>query len=124
MPDKTGFSLDRQRGEYVEALGRAVETATAELGAMPEVELVVLFGSYAAGRRDLFTDLDLLVVMESQEDFVHRAANIRSRLRLGVDCDLMVYTPEEFARMRDHGFVKRALETGRVLYAKEPAGRG
>lgn len=91
---------------------------------MPEVQLVVLFGSYAAGRRDLFTDLDLLVVLESQEDFVRRAANIRSRLRLGVDCDLLVYTPEEFTRMRDHGFVKRALETGRVLYAKEPAGRG
>ena len=62
--------------------------------------------------------------MESQEDFVHRAVNIRGQLRLGVDCDLLVYTPEEFARMRDHGFVKRALETGRVLHAKEPARRG
>lgn len=119
-----GFSLDRQRVEYVDALGRAVENATAELGAMQEVQLVVLFGSYAAGRRDLCTDLDLLVVMESQEDFVQRGGPMRSRLRLGVDCDLLVYTPEEFARMRDHGFVKRALETGRVLYAKKPAGRG
>jgi predicted nucleotidyltransferase len=25
---------------------------------MPEVQQVILFGSYAAGRRDLFTDLD------------------------------------------------------------------
>jgi len=31
---------------------------------MPEVQQVILFGSYAAGRRDLFTDLDVIVMAE------------------------------------------------------------
>jgi len=113
-------ALARERAEYVQLLDRAVTLAKASLSALPEVRLVVLFGSYAAGRRDLLTDLDLLVVMESRQNFVQRSANLRSRLKLRVDCDLLVYTPEEFARLRNDGFVRHALETGKVLYAKEP----
>ena len=67
----------------------------------------------------MFTDLDLLVVMSSELDFVHRTAEVYSQLRVDVDLDLLVYTPEEFEEHRDRGFVKRAIETGRVLYEKK-----
>ncbi len=96
----------------------------ARLAGMPEVERVILFGSCAAGRRDLFTDPDLLVVMDSDQDFVHRTAELYRRVAQDVDMDLIVYTPEEFEAQRNRGFVRRALETGRVLYEKERAGRG
>ena len=46
------------------------------LRGIPEVYKVVLFGSYAKGRRDLFTDLDLIVVMDSRDDFVTRCAEL------------------------------------------------
>lgn len=114
-------TLARQRAEYVAALDRAVDLITAGLAPLPEVELVVLFGSYAGGRRDLFTDLDLLVVMRTEEEFVHRSAALRRAIPVGVDLDVLVYTPEEFARLSDHGFVRHALATGRVLYAKDAA---
>ena len=91
---------------------------------MPEVERVILFGSYAAGRRDLFTDLDLLVVMSSEQDFVQRTADLYRLLAAGVDLDLLVYTPEEFDRQRERGLVRQALKTGRVLYEKKRAGGG
>jgi hypothetical protein len=35
---------------------------------------VILFAPYAAGRRDLLMDLDLLVVMSSEQDFVQHEA--------------------------------------------------
>lgn len=52
------------------------------LRGIPEVHKVILFGSYAKGRRDLFTDLDLIVVMDSRDDFVTRCAELARIFRL------------------------------------------
>jgi predicted nucleotidyltransferase len=110
--------LEERRGQYRRALDEALEHVRERLAGMPDVELVILFGSYAAGRRDLFTDLDLLVVMHSDKDFVTRTANLYRQLHPGVDMDLLVYTPAEFERRRHRGFVKHALEKGQVIYEK------
>jgi len=115
--------LAQRRAEYAEALDRALDKIMAHLTNMPEVEQVILFGSYAAGRRDLFTDLDLLVVMSSEQDFVRRTAELYQQVAAGVDLDLLVYTPEEFERLRQRGFVRQALETGRVVHEKKRVGR-
>lgn len=86
---------------------------------MPEVERVIPFGSYAAGRRDLFTDLDLLVVMASDQDFVQRMAEVYRHITADVDVDPLVCTPPEFERLQEKGFVRQALKTGRILYEKK-----
>jgi predicted nucleotidyltransferase len=116
--------LKRQRSEYVAALERARDEIVAHLARIPEVERVILFGSYAAGRRDLFTDLDLLVVISSEQDFAHRTAELYRQVATGVDLDLLAYTPEEFERQQQRGFIRQALETGQVLYEKERARGG
>jgi predicted nucleotidyltransferase len=116
--------LTQRRIEYVTALEDALNKIVTRLAGMPQVERVVLFGSYAAGRRDLFTDLDLVVVMSSDQDFVRRTAELYQQVGAGVDLDLLVYTPEEFERQQERGFVRQALKTGRVLYEKERAGGG
>jgi len=33
----------------------------------------------------------------------------------------LVYTPDEFERMAQHGFLAHALETGQVMYEKNAA---
>lgn len=113
--------LAARRAAYAAALQEALQRILAQLRRMPEVERVILFGSYAAGRKDLFTDLDLLVVMESPEDFLTRTARLRRDLTAGVDLDLLVYTPEEFIQMQDRGFLQHILATGQVLYERERA---
>ncbi|MBN1888386.1 MAG: nucleotidyltransferase domain-containing protein [Thermoflexales bacterium] len=85
------------------------------------MEKVILFGSYAAGRRDLFTDLDVLVVMHSPLDFVSRCAALARHLQIGVALDLLVYTPQEMDRMRDRPFLRQALGSSKVLYERRPA---
>jgi predicted nucleotidyltransferase len=87
-----------------------------QLRQIPAVQKVILFGSFAQGRRDLFTDLDLLVVMDSSLDFVARGVDLARRLRAGVALDLLVYTPQEMEAMRDRPFMRHALATGKVLY--------
>ncbi|PWH13426.1 MAG: hypothetical protein DDG58_14190 [Ardenticatenia bacterium] len=111
-----------QRQAHVQLLEQELSRLVAQLQAMPEVHQVILFGSYAAGRRDLFTDLDLIVVMDSPLGFVDRLADLYRRLQFAVDVDLLAYTPEEFEQMQQRPFLRHALTTGKVLYARNTAG--
>jgi predicted nucleotidyltransferase len=83
---------------------------------MPGVRRVSVFGSAARGRADLFTDLDVLVVRETDEPFVERHASLYRELALAVDLDLICYTPEEFRVMRERPFLRRILAQEVVLY--------
>ncbi|MCS7040395.1 MAG: nucleotidyltransferase domain-containing protein [Anaerolineae bacterium] len=118
----TTLSVLRER--HIAALERDLAALVAQLRAMPAVRRVILFGSYAAGRRDLFTDLDLLIVMDTSLDFVSRIAELTRLLKAEVPVDLLVYTPEEMERMRDRPFIRHALATGKVLYEREAGERG
>ncbi len=115
-------NVEQERQRYVAALARVVEALPQAFTQIPEVERVWLFGSYVRGRRDLCTDLDLLVVMRSEHDMVTRTARLYERLAglvaLEVDLDLIVYTPEEFAAAQERGFVKQALGQGRIIYER------
>ena len=111
--------LKQRRALYCQALEDALDRILDHLTRMPEVERVVLFGSYAAGRRDLFTDLDILVVMDTEENFVDRTARLYRQLLIDVDMDLLVYTPQEFEGKQQSGFVRQALATGQVIYEKQ-----
>ncbi len=111
--------IAEERRAHARALDEALERILRHLAARPEVRSVLLFGSYASGRRDLLTDLDLIVVMKSGEDFITRTGRLYQGLpRVAVDLDLLVYTPEEFERMKERSFVRNALETGRILLAR------
>jgi hypothetical protein len=59
--------------------------------------------------------------MQSDSEFIQRSAELRRRLDAGVDMDLLVYTPDEFERMAQHGFLAHALENGQVIYEKGTA---
>lgn len=115
--------LVHRRKEYCRALDHSLKWVLEHLEGMPEVERVILFGSYADGRRDLFTDIDLLVVMTSTQDFVTRTAELYQRLDITVDMDLLVYTPEELERQKQGSFISHVLKTGKVVYEKEQTGR-
>ena len=110
--------LSDERQRYAQALAHDLDSLVQQLSVIPEVQQVILFGSYAAGRRDLFTDLDLLVVMHSPLDFVSRSVELTRRLRAGVALDLLVYTPEELCRVRHRPFFRHVLKTGKVLYER------
>lgn len=115
-------SLALERERYARALENDLRSLVLQLSAVPAVSKVILFGSYASGRRDLFTDLDLLVVMDSSLDFVGRTAYLSQKLHASVALDLLVYTPEELLHMRHRPFIRQALETGDVLYERRREG--
>lgn len=114
----TPKGLAGARERYALELEEAAKTATRLLSAMPEVQRVSLFGSYARGRRDLFTDLDLLVIMETESGAVDRLRRLYSVLALPVDYDLVCYTPAEWERIQHQPFWRHAREGEVVLYER------
>lgn len=80
---------------------------------------IFLFGSYAEGRQTEDSDIDLVVVMESNLP-PHRRNIAVKRLfpRRTFSLDAFVFTPEEFARYRDvpGTIVYTAAHEGRLLY--------
>ena len=114
-------TIAAKRRQYQSALAGALSQIVAALARRPDVERAVLFGSYAEGRRDLFTDLDILIVVASPLDYITRTVEMYRYLSSPVDLDLLVYTPEELERNRDRPLIRQALEKGRTIYEKPTA---
>jgi HEPN domain-containing protein/predicted nucleotidyltransferase len=101
--------LHRERERMVEVLRQ-----------MPAVKKVIAFGSSLSGDIHESSDIDLIVVMETQERFIERGWTLWQVLKPAVATDLMVYTPHEFEEMVGRSdFVQTAVETGSILYDTE-----
>lgn len=114
----TESTIAIKRRQYQRALAEGLEQIVAALARRPDVERAILFGSYAEGRCDLFTDLDILIVIRSPLDYLSRTAEMYRYLSSVVDIDLLVYTPEELERHRDRPVIRQALQKGRTIYEK------
>lgn len=82
---------------------------------------IILFGSRARGDARPDSDVDLLIVKDSEESPGRRIVRAyRALMGLGIPKDVLWYTPQEvedWAEARSH-VVSRALREGRVLYGK------
>ncbi len=77
---------------------------------------IVLFGSAARDDISAWSDLDLIVVLQSDLPFIKRLGVLYERIQPRVGLDLLAYTPEEFDLIRERPFLRQALQEGRVLY--------
>jgi predicted nucleotidyltransferase len=83
---------------------------------------VVLFGSYAYGTPDLDSDVDLLVVMDSDEPMAQRIRRVTEVAKVRfLPMDIIVRTPAEMAQRLVMGdfFLAEILDKGKVLYRRE-----
>jgi predicted nucleotidyltransferase len=79
---------------------------------------VILFGSYAHGTPTEDSDVDLLVVMETDEPPLHAAARIAAAIDHPWALDILVRRPSdlEASLARKGVFATEVLTTGVVLY--------
>ena len=76
-----------------------IERVAREIGEAAKAESVVLFGSYATGRMTADSDVDFLVVAESDQPRHKRSRDLYRRIRpLRFPVDIVVYTPDEVRR--------------------------
>ena len=89
------------------------------LAVFPQATRIVLFGSRARGSAREDSDVDLLIVTPSELRPMQRG--VKARLALygtGLAFDLIVLTPDEYAREKEFagGVVATAAGEGRVLH--------
>jgi predicted nucleotidyltransferase len=117
-------SKNERRMQLLEdELRRFVEVASGELGA----ERVILFGSLAQALEENdpeavgeWSDLDLVVVAETERPFYERIKHLLLRVRPRAGADVLIYTPAEWDLMKTRRIFAReeVLESGRVVYER------
>ena len=82
-------------------------------------KMVIVFGSVASHTAKTDSDIDILVVMETDAPRFYRSIPIDVCLRrFTVDKDIRVVTPEEFEAEKDdeYSFISEIVRTGYVAY--------
>ena len=80
---------------------------------------IILFGSMSRGNLHSNSDLDLLVVWDTDLPFLKRIEAFYDVICPEVAMDIMVYTPEEITSLNlSNPFIHQALAEGRVVYEK------
>jgi predicted nucleotidyltransferase len=87
---------------------------------------IIVFGSHVYGQPTPDSDVDLLIIMDSDERPAARATQVSRALRpRPFPMDILVRTPEEIERRLEIGdyFIREVLEHGRVLYERSVSAR-
>jgi predicted nucleotidyltransferase len=85
-------------------------------------ERIILFGSRARGDADEHSDYDLIVIKRTTRPFLQRMRDMVPYLvAFGRPAEILVYTPEEFERMRETGLGWLVRREGVTLYERPPS---
>ncbi|MHB1275910.1 MAG: nucleotidyltransferase domain-containing protein [Candidatus Humimicrobiaceae bacterium] len=85
-------------------------------------EKIILFGSYAKGKQKKNSDLDILIIMNSDLPRYKRSVPIYKALAgIFIPKDIIVYTPDEVKEWSDvpQAFITTAIAEGKILYEKK-----
>ena len=83
-------------------------------------EKIILFGSYAWGKPNTDSDIDLFIIKKTKKRRIDRARLVHKIIwGSGFPIDLLVYTPEEVKRRLDleDFFIEDVIYKGKILYA-------
>jgi predicted nucleotidyltransferase len=78
----------------------------------------VLFGSAARDTESKKSDIDLMIVMETDKRFFDRydAFDEISEMMRGASVDLLIYTPQELENISHRPFIRKILSEGKTIY--------
>ncbi len=104
-------------------IDRATIQAVAHLIAQKfDPEQIILFGSHARGNAGSHSDIDLLVVLKSLDDWPKRGNPIRRAIgeQFILPVDVLVTTHDHLAEQRNNTYssVNTALESQEILYER------
>ncbi len=83
------------------------------------VKRAILFGSFAQESATRHSDVDLLIVQETDKRWLDRYDGILREIVAAIPghgVDLLIYTPQELERMLERPFIAKILEEGTVIY--------
>lgn len=85
---------------------------------------IILFGSLVSGKVRGNSDIDLVIVKDTDKPFIDRAIEVALTTRPNLAIDFLVYTPEEFKHMNlQNNYFFNEIAKGKVIYEEQDAGR-
>jgi len=96
-----------------------IENVARKIGKCINAQSVFLFGSYSRNQASENSDVDLLVIADSDLPRHKRSRKIHLMFKpYPFPMDILVYTPEEVKRESEFeiSFISRALREGKKLY--------
>ena len=101
--------------------GQEIERVAALLGRAANAERVVLFGSHARGDAGENSDVDFMIIADSQLPRFKRSRQLYKLIRPHpFAMDLLVYTPEEVEKGSKSpvSFVSMVVKEGKTVYVR------
>jgi predicted nucleotidyltransferase len=97
-----------------------VEEKAFEIFQKYQPEKIILFGSYAEGNPTPNSDVDLLIIMDTDQPTWDVSVDISIFLKHTFPIDIIVKTPKEIVNRINNGdfFIKDIIENGKVLYER------
>jgi uncharacterized protein len=79
-----------------------------------------LFGSLSRGTGTSKSDVDLMIVTDTQKRFFDRYDDFENIQKILSDrsVDMLIYTSDELSRISHRAFIKDILEQGTILYER------
>ena len=93
------------------------------MGIAADAERVILFGSHARGEAREYSDVDLLIIAESELPRFKRSRKLYKLIKpYPFAMDIVVYTPEEIRKGKRSpaSFVSTVLKDGKTVYERKP----
>jgi len=83
---------------------------------------IILFGSYAYGTPTVDSDIDLLILMDTDQKPIRMAAQIAAAIPHLLPLDIMVWKPSDFVQSvaRQAVFATEVMTKGVILYEAHP----
>ncbi len=105
-------------------LTKAIQRIVSYATHVTDPDRIILFGSFASGNTNVYSDVDLLIVttnMFQRRAVEHRIASYAREC--AIRADVLMRTPEEIHRAEKSplSFVASVLRTGRVVYDRKSA---
>ena len=100
---------------------REIERVATLLGNAANASQIILFGSHARGEAKENSDVDLMIIAESDLPRFKRSRELYKLFRpYPFGMDLLVYTPKEIERGKRSpvSFVSTVLREGKTLYVR------
>lgn len=81
---------------------------------------IILFGSYAKGVSRQESDVDLLVVMQTEKSFIQQSIEIAQKVEHNFGLDIIVRSPEKLKERIKLGdfFLQDIVTHGKLLYER------
>lgn len=110
-----------QVGSRERILRDELQRIVAQIAAQYDPERIVLFGSLATGRVSESSDIDIIVVKETEKKFWERQKELARLVRPRIACDMLVYTPKEWEdeTLAENDFFNNEIRNkGKIVYER------